>query len=315
MMPATVPFKTPVDYFNDLLGGDPANINRFYERWRARSDWRGYDEDLHVYPYIHALPCALTLGCPNKCPFCPTAWVHKGRVHRGDPELILRPYAGRAVHFMDENFFLNNADRLPGLLDLLRDLNITWLAMTDAISFIAALANYGEARLVKSGLQVVEVGLENAALYRKVPAAGIPTKVIDVYYLNMTFFPGETKATIKENAAWMNHRSLRRPIHHNNGLWYAPGQFLFDDRGQYKDRGITLEGQPVARTRPTFIPRSFLDERIRIRNLEFANYNGQLVYGLKFYPDKTEIGVEEFCGGDWRKFAWLVVGLRCGAME
>jgi hypothetical protein len=311
----TVPFKTPADYYRDLLGSDPAAINEFYARWMARADWRGYDEDLHVYPYTHALPAALSFGCPNRCPFCPTAELHQGRIVYGDPSLVLPPYRNRAVHFMDENFFAaHRGEALREILRLLRAYRITWLCMSDARHTLEAFDRFGEEELWASGLRVVEVGLENVAHYRKVPPSGIPSERIQVYYLNMTFFPGETKESIRANAEWMRERSIRHPIHHNNGLWYAPGQYLFDSNGTYRASGQLL-CQPMARTRPTFIPASFAGELAEVVNLERANFFAQLVYGVKFYPATTSFRIGEWCGADWRRWAWTVVGIRSGGLR
>jgi hypothetical protein len=188
--------------------------------------------------------------------------------------------------------------------------------MSDAKSVQHALDDVGERRLWDAGLRVIEVGLENVALYNKVPAAGIPTIGIVIYYLNMTFFPGETKETILANAAWMKEHSLPHPIHHNNGLYYAPGQFLYDEENFYHNRGIYINDfQPNARTRPTFIPTSFLEEKFEIVNLERVNFFAQLVYGIKLYPKSREYGIGEFCGKDWQRYAWTVVGLRCGGLK
>lgn len=311
----SVPFKTPADYYRDLLGSNPSAINEFYERWTARGDWRGFDEDLHVYPFTHALPSALSFGCPNRCPFCPTAALHQGKIVYGDPSKILPPYAGKNVHFMDENFFAAHQGKdLRDILRLLRQLKIKWLCMSDASHVQKAFAEFGERMLWDCGLRVIEVGLENVALYRKVPERGIPTIGIQIYYLNMTFFDGETKATIIENANWMRFRSLKRPIHHNNGLWYAPGQFLFNPNEQINSPGKFL-CQPSARTRPTFVPQSFSNETAEVVDLEGANYYGQLVYGLKFYPPGNAFQIGEWCGAEWEKYAWVVVGLRSGGLR
>jgi hypothetical protein len=312
-MSGAVPFKTPTDYYADLLGGDPDALNRFHERWLARVDWRGYDEDLHVYPFTVARPAALSFGCPNRCSFCPTAALHKGRVVVGDPARILPPYAATCVHMMDENFF-----RAPNFRDSLRYLKsygIRWLCMSDFESTMAVLEEYGERELADCGLKVVEVGLENISLMRKVKGSGIPHSLIEIYYLNMTFLPGETKETIRATAEWMKPRSLQHPIHFNNGLWYAPGQYYFDYSGRSRTDGRYLDNPNHARTRPTFVPDTFLQQDFKVASMEETNYYSQLVYDFKLYGRIVGGNIGEFVGSDWRRAAWLAVGLRVGGIK
>lgn len=112
--PYVVPFKHPLAYFKELLKGDPANLDRFPQLHRA-SGW-DFNCDLHHYPYIHARPSMLSVGCKNKCFFCRTADHFKGTVHYGDHRKILSRYEGEGIHFMDEDFFNNPS--LPEILQI-----------------------------------------------------------------------------------------------------------------------------------------------------------------------------------------------------
>jgi len=208
-----IPFKTPVDYFKKILRGKYENINRFKTLLGNR--WQEYDCDLHIYPWTKARPGMLSVGCPNQCPFCPTAHLHKGRIHFGDYERIIPQYVDECIHFMDENFFYNN---MEVVLPLLKKYNIRWLAMSDYESIVRVLETFGEYYLYECGLRVIEVGLENIVLYKKVQKE-IETQKIQIYYLNMTCLPEETKMSIKENAAWMemSNKPIMNPIHFNNG--------------------------------------------------------------------------------------------------
>jgi len=307
-----VPFKTPVDYFTQALDGKPENINRFYQIQKDDPQWLTYDNDLHIYPYVHAVPSMLSMGCNNKCKFCPTAKLHKGKVHFGDPEIIIPNYKNMNIHFMDENFFRNDMDVV---LPLLRKYKIKWLAMSTYKETMKVIETYSEEYLYKCGLRCVEMGLENVDLMMKVDEAPYSFDEIAPYYLNMTFLPGETKETILNNAKWMRERmrSLEHPIHFNNGVWWAPGQFYYPYGRKHKD-GIMLDGK-YARTQPTYIPNSFLDQDMEIVDLEDVNYHSQLTYDFKLYPEKDEYNIREFISGDVKRAMWVVVGLRVEGIE
>lgn len=309
-----VPFKTPADYFADLLGGDPSKINDMKAAIEARPDWRGYDCDLHVYPYVDAVPAALSFGCKNTCSFCPSAALHKGKVHVGDHRYILPQYDGQNVHFMDEDFFAN--PHIHDVIAVLLDRKIKWLAMTTAKNFDWALTEFGSDALSRAGLVCVEIGLENVVLMNKVHRAFDELRgVIEVYYLNMSLMPGETKETIGKNGLWMRGRGLRRPIHMNNGLWYAPGQFFHPyDKKMVECLGSWMDGH-LARVRPSWCPNSLLSEDARIVDLEMTNLYSQMVYGIKMFPKNREFNIGDFVGEDPMKLCWLMVGLRTGYIE
>jgi len=306
-----VTFKTPVDYFQQVLDGKYQNINRFKKLLETKNDWDGYDCDLHIYPYIHARPALLSVGCPNQCPFCPTAITHKGRIHFGNYKYILSQYKNENIHFMDENLFYNNS--MDRILILLKKQKIQWLAMSDYKSTIKILEKFGEDYLYDCGLRIIEIGLENVALFKKVKDY-IPTKKIVIYYLNMTCLPGETKESIAENARWMKPVSLKRSIHFNNGVWYACGQFFYPYDGyQGIGKGKWVNGK-IARTRPSWIPNSLLSQEYNIISLERTNYYSQLIYGIKIYKPKSQGIIGDFIQGNQRLATWMLSGIRCGGI-
>lgn len=308
-----VPFKTPVDYFVEVLKNNNNNIDCFKELLEQKKlnqpHWSSYDNDLHIYPYNKAIPAILSVGCPNQCPFCPTAQTHKGKIVFGNPEIIIPQYKDENLHFMDENFFYNDMHRI---LPLLKRQRITWLAMSDYKSTMEVLEEFGEDYLYECGLRIVEVGLENIALYKKVENY-IPTKKIVICYLNMTCFPGETKESIAENREWMKSVSLKNPIHFNNGVWYACGQFLHPYKKTLETMG-KVDGL-LARTRPSWIPNSLLEQDYCIVNLETANFYSQLVYGQKMYAPKMCGNIGDFINARQRRATWMLSGLRVGAIK
>ncbi|MDA8131123.1 MAG: radical SAM protein, partial [Elusimicrobia bacterium] len=198
-----VPFKQTLAYFKEVLKGDPANLDRFPQLHKA-SGWN-FNCDLHHYPYVHARPSMLSVGCKNNCFFCRTAEEFKGRVYYGDYAKILSNYENEQLHFMDEDFFTNPS--MDGILKTLKGRRIIWLALTTYRNMAAALDKYGEDYLYECGMRTVELGLENVVLCRKVETH-LPLKKIRIYYLNLTALPGETKETIQENARWMTPRSM-----------------------------------------------------------------------------------------------------------
>jgi len=312
MQKLTIPFKTPLDYFKEACNENPFLIDTFYEFMQTNESWKKQDCDLHIYPYTHAFPAMLSMGCKNTCYFCPTGQYYKGKIYYGNPAIIIPKYKNENVHFMDENFFAND---MKTILPLLKENNINWLAMTTYEDACRIIEEYGELYLYECGLRILEIGLENIVLMKKVKEEikeKYGLKIIEIYYLNMTFLPNETKSSIRSNALWMMGRDLGRPIHFNNGIWYAPGQFYYP-YDEIRNDGIMLES-PFARTRPTYVPNTFLFESIKISDLEKVNYYSQLVFDTKFYPQKTEYNIEEFIDKDYKKAMWLTIGLRCGAI-
>jgi len=306
-----VPFKTPVDYWVDGLDRNADNMKLWHEIRRSMPMFAGEDADLHVYPYVDAVPAMLSMGCPNRCDFCPTAKEHKGTVTYGEYEAIIKAHAGQNVHWMDENFFRH--PELPRVLDCLRQNNVKWLAMSDCRTVHKVFDEFGPEHLIMSGCKCIEVGLENVVHMMKVKKPLPRYPEIEIYYLNMSLFPGETKESIRENGKWMLENGLRRPIHFNNGLWYAPGQFYYPYGESMKD-GEMLPGE-FARTRPTYVPDSLLDQDAKVVDLEKANYYSQLVYGIKMYPQWREFNIRSFLNVDSvDKMCWLAVGLRIGAI-
>jgi len=303
-----VPFKTPVDYFAEVLNSNYNNINDFGELLKQKKGWEGYDCDLHIYPFIAAQPTMLSVGCPNRCPFCPSALVHKGRIEFGDADYILSSYVGKVLHFMDENFFYNDMKKV---LPLLKKYDIIWLAMSDYESVMRVLEEFGEEYLYDCGLRIIEVGLENVVLYKKVKKK-IPTKKVVIYYLNMTCLPGETKESIMENTEWMKNVSLKRPIHYNNAVGYACGQFFYPY--QLIAGGKYVDGK-LARTRPTWIPNTLLTQHYEIISLERANYYSQLVYGMKIYCPEMSGNIGNFIRNNQRRATWILSGIRIGAIK
>lgn len=307
-----VPFLITSDYFERFLKNNPENINRFWEIQQKYPYINKDHSDLHIYPYTQAVPAVLSMGCNNQCEFCPTSKIFKGKIFFGDPELILPHYKDMNVHFLDENFFHNDMDII---LPLLKKYNIKWLAMAHYEDVMAAYNKYGEDYLYDCGLRIIEVGLENIALMRKVPGDGVPNKKVEIFYLNLTFLPNETKSSIKETAEWMQTHNLKNPIYHYNGMWYSPGQYYYP-YGKPEPDGIVLNTE-LARVVPTYIPNSFLDEEVQIIDKELVNKYVLLVTSKNnlFNPNKDKYLVRDFIGNDYRKAIWLTIGIRVGGIK
>ena len=306
-----VPFLLTSDYFLKVLDGNPERINRFWEIQDKYPELNKDHDNLHIYPYVQARPAILSLGCNNQCVFCPTATIFHGKVFFGDPEFILPHYENQNVHFLDENFFLNDMDKV---LPLLRRYNIKWLAMSHFDDVMRVYRKYGEDYLFACGLRVVELGLENISLMRKVEGNGVPNKSVEIFYLNLTFLPNETKETIQQTARWMITHGLRNPIYHYNGLWYSPGQYYFP-YGKEESEGVLLETK-YARVVPTYIPYTFLNQEIVIEDADLVNKYAHLIYSKDYvlFPTKREYRIGEFIGNDYRKAMWVVVGIRVGGI-
>ncbi len=306
-----VPFKHPLAYFKEILKGDPANINQFPQLHLA-SGW-DCNCDLHWYPYVHARPGLLSVGCKNNCFFCRTAEEFKGRVYYGDYSKILANYEDEEIHFMDEDFFSNPS--MDRILPILKERRIVWLALTTYKNFLAALDKYGEDYLYECGMRTVELGLENVVLCRKVETH-IPLKKIRIYYLNLTGLPGETKETIRENAAWMKPCSMADPVNYHNGQWYCPGLFFYPIKPPEGGRYVRGE---YALTRPTWMANSLLNQDYCITDMAKVNYYCQLMYGTRMFPKNQRGNVGEYIFSDSTalqqdRALWMLVGMRVGGL-
>ena len=299
----------PIDYYMKALRGGEISINNFYDIQQQEPYWQTPDADLHIYPYTHAVPSMLSMGCKNKCSFCPTAMHFKGTRIEGDPGVIIPKYKNCNIHFVDEDFFDNS--KIDSILPLLERYNIKWLAMTTYKNAVDIFKQYTPKRLHECGCRVIEMGLENIALYKKVGDYELANPYIEICYLNLSFLDGETKETLGLNGDWMRPRSLRKPTHFNNGVWFAPGQYYYPY--EKIEDGFYTSGQ-VARTKPTYIPESLLNEDFEVANEEEVNYYSKLVNGFKVYPKKRNYNIKEFITNDestdWKKAMWLAVGFR-----
>jgi hypothetical protein len=315
-------FKTPLMYFRDCLGGDSKRIIEFSDIQKRDPQWVYSDSDLHVYPYTFARPAMLSAGCENKCKWCPTAQYYGGNKYFADHEQVLSQYAGECVHFMDEDFFDN--PNIDDILKLTKELDIKFLAMTTYTKLEQMVDTYGEQGLADCGLRVAEVGLENVALYKKVKDKILnPNKHFEVMFLNLTFLDGECKETIKQNAEWMKSRSIEHPIHFSNGVWFAPGQYLYNYGTHWDLPQRNRLDAPVSRSIPTYVPDSFLNEDFKVDNLEIVNHFSRLVADVKMYPSRDSYNVEEFISAtepklskeDYKRVIWLAVGIRVGGIK
>ena len=306
-----IPFWISNDYFSNILNNNPLLINEF-PRFQKEKPYINTDHsDLHIYPYIEALPAILSMGCRNTCSFCPTATAFKGKVYFGDPEIILPHYENMNVHFLDEDFFLNDMNRV---LPLLRKYNIKWLAMSHFDNVALVYEKYGEDFLYDCGLRVVEVGLENISLMRKVKGNGLLNNKVEILYLNLSFLPGETKETIRETAHWMRSHNVKNPLLTYNGSWFSPGQYYFPYDKKHED-GIMLKTK-YARVVPTYVPYSLLNQKMTILDYKLVNKYIHFIYSeeYQFFPKETEYMISSFIQDDYKKAMWLTVGLRVGAI-
>lgn len=307
----TIPFWISSDYYTHVLHNNPALINEFPRLQKDMPEINSDHSDLHIYPYIHAMPAILSMGCNHNCSFCPTAKIFKGNIYYGDYDKILYNYRNMNVHFLDENFFRND---MKHLLPLLKHYNIKWLAMSHFNDAMEVYENFGEKYLYECGLRVIEIGLENISLMRKVKGDGIQNKKIEIYYLNLTLLPGETKETIQSTSNWMKTHSLRNPIHYDNALWYTPGQFYFPYSNPVND-GIMLKTK-YARVVPTYVPNSLLNQTATVLNEKIINKYTYFLYTPEhvFHPKTKSFSIREFVGNDYKKVMWVVEGIRIGAI-
>jgi len=312
-----IPFKTPPDYFREILNSKYSNINSFFELYQNFDNY-GDDTDLHIYPYVTAQPGLLSVGCDKKCSFCPTFKLHKGNITNGDIDIIIPKYKDMSIHWMDENFFANDMTKI---LPLLKQYNIKSLVMSTASTINEVFDKFGEQYLYDCGIVAIETGLENVTLYNKVKLLTINPKLITMLYLNMSLFPKETKETLQANSQYMMDKTPNNLIHHYNFNWYSPGQYFYDYGVPTKDM-ISIEGN-IARVLPTNLPTSLSNQSIQFTNIKLSNYYNRLINKISISPDlRFDGSIIEFVKLDvynilnntllteQEKLAYVVTGIR-----
>jgi len=247
------------------------------------------DCDMHLNKYDGIVyPLFSSYGCPRKCTFCPSCVASEHRrlcIHLDDVEIMLSTMYNRGIrniHFTDEDFFMihKRTHEVLKIAKRIGDFNFIALAHLDTLKKF--VEEYGPECLKEFGVRLVELGFETAdpALAKSMKKGKSLQEYIDVYtavkdytdifWLCLTFFPGETITTLNETGKFLREygskpEDLYDRIKTNStegglGQFFQPypGTPGFED---LPSLGHQIEDRPV-RLMPSFLPDSFLNDEI-----------------------------------------------------
>ena len=289
----------------EILGFDPMSDNSFLRTAmqsypKYYKDFRRLllsDCDMHLQSLEKGqkvYPLFTTYGCPNNCSFCPsTVNCARTRTELTMEETIkmFDECIEKGIHYIhltDEDFFFN-IQRAHILLSSLVGKGMHLIALGSARKVREFIDKYGTNVIAEAGLEVIEIGFESASetMSHSMGAgksltdceilAEIQSKLpCRIFWLVMTFFPGETIQTLNDTGRFMRKYGLeeREVVGRlrTNGTKGGLGQFF---QGYYGTRiseklsflGQTLTPRPI-RLIPSFIPSSFLNSKINEIHLE-----------------------------------------------
>ncbi len=187
------------------------------------SDLRIFDYSL--YPNIKSFPASIEIsrGCPFKCNFCLTAKtkIRKKPIYKITHEIenLCNIYDDKSLKIYFETptmmFSWKEIDQLVEFRET-SNYNFTWRTETHVEYF----QNHSISRLADAGLRVIDLGLESGSpqILDRMNKARNPLKYLDsasevlekaylqgiLIKINILFYIGETKDTIKETLFFLN---------------------------------------------------------------------------------------------------------------
>jgi radical SAM superfamily enzyme YgiQ (UPF0313 family) len=246
------------------------------------------DCDMHLKKYEgQVYPLFTSYGCPRGCAFCPsTVNCHGKRIHLTITEIqmMLDLCAEKGInniHFTDEDFFFDT-DRTAEILKhaaLLGGFN--FIALGEVTTVNRFVDRIGNSLLEDSGMKLIEIGMETAdeELGRKMGKAPIDKcKELsdkchtDIFWLALTFFPGETLKTLNETGKFLREHGFKPEELYGrirtNGTEGGLGQFFqpyhgTKDYSSLKEKGNFISPRPM-RLIPSYLPNSFLKSKVEL---------------------------------------------------
>lgn len=273
------------------------------------------DCDMHLSKYSgQVYPLFTSYGCSNNCAFCPVSKNVSKRIIREENEVIhairtMHKNGIRNIHFTDEDFFFRPG-RAYNILKAIEPLDMQLISLGSVKTVGRFLSMYGHEILVDAGMKIIEVGLETfddslnhamlkpgADAYKQLAEEpAIRDGLIDIFWLTMTFFPGETIKSLNATGAFLsiygqNVNDMYSRIQTNStegGL----GQFyqLYDDCPQVKP-GMMISRRQV-RLMPSFVPMSYLESQIvQRRDFESTDLKWFQMYKLEHDQFQIQDGI------------------------
>jgi len=303
-------YKLPVYRVTDYL------VLRGIEAYPAHYSHFKYillsDCDMHLKKYSgQVYPLFTSYGCPRKCSFCPSS-VNCGHQRLSTPVEKVKEVLNacqslgvKNIHFTDEDFFYDT-DRAGRILEHASSKNMKFIALGSVDSVRRFIKTFGNTALIDSGAKLIEVGMETAdpfltkemgkPSFSQCEALADEISGADIFWLTLTFFPGETISTLNETGRFLDKNG------HDIGTLYGRiatnstrgglGQFFqpyhgtkgFDELGS---EGIFVSDRPI-RLIPSFLPHSFIEDVVeKKREVVEEDYKWFDLYNL---PDSIQFG-------------------------
>lgn len=253
------------------------------------------DCDMHLKKYEgQVYPFFTSYGCPNACEFCPSTINQPKRISLPVDKVCETLYEefwkkGRSnIHFTDEDFFYD-INRAYEILHFVRRYNFNFIALGSVEKIIRYIEKYDNRTLHEGGMRLIEVGFETAdPTLRKLMAKkesfatdryAYLAKIceIDIFWLTLSFFPGETVRTLRQTGKFLEEHGFSPEELYGrirtNGTPGGLGQFFQPYPGTLNFEQLTKSGRIIderpIRLVPSYVPNSFLDSyAIKVRNFK-----------------------------------------------
>ncbi len=264
-------------------------ITSFPKYYYDHTQILGCDCDLHLQKYDdggQVYPLFTAYGCPNRCAFCPaTVNCDYKRIEAPISDVydsldycISEGYMN--IHFTDEDLF-HDIGRAYAILHYVYDRGMKFIALATVTKVQKFLDTYGEEPLIRSGVKIVEVGFETAdetiatSMHKPKKDKYIllreSLKETDIFWLTLTFFPGETISSLNKTGEFLKQYGHKVEDVYSriatNSTEGGLGQFMqiyhgVKDYDKLIEHGIHLSNRPI-RLLPSFIPWSFVDSVVK----------------------------------------------------
>lgn len=302
---------------------------RYYPQELAKGSFKTVllsDCDMHMKKYDGLVyPMFTSYGCPRNCSFCPSSVNCNHKVtelqsfYVKDAFRVFKKNGIKNIHFTDEDFFLDPLRAYYILNDAVKIGDFNFIALAHLGSLERFVDKFGPECLKDLGVRVIELGFETAdpslaknmhkkhSLERYVNLYERVKRYTDIFWLCLTFFPGETISTLNATGEFLSkYGSKPEDLYSRivtNSTEGGLGQFFQPYPGtpgyeKLSSLGMQIEDRPI-RLLPSFLPDSFLDDEISINH--FPESLSELTFWRDIYNlpiDKVQFSA---LGGEVRK--------------
>ncbi len=305
----------------------------YSDRWQygcATTDSHIVTDDPHLF-----YPIFTSIGCRRNCGYCyvPTAYYPRAILDKAGISRLLdwAKEQGHYLHFEDENF-LRHPDAHWIIQETARR-GLRWIMLTDSLTFSSWLKTWGPAFFQDHGLWLAEIGLETVdplELHKRQDMDAILASSLPVFWLAMTFLPGETVASLRHAGEFYRQHGMPWerlvPRLRTQSSLGGLGQFFqpypgtpFGDHLQQYGKAV---GLIPTRLRPSFVPYTFLREKPQTSRLLVEEdrrwislYGRQEVAEHLLAACDGQVTVEQMTNLDQEALALLAVLARLGCLH